>query len=74
MSLAVVEGSSAPDGRLPIFCRAAFARLHPAAADFCLQLIDDGSGEAVAGCRFARDDAGVWRSPLRGSFGGLGLT
>lgn len=74
MSLAVVEGGAGPDGRLPIFCRAAFARLHPAAADVSLQLVDEASGDAVAACRFARDAAGVWRSPLRGSFGGLGLT
>jgi len=74
VSLAVVEGDAAPDERLPIFCRAAFARLHPAATDFSLQLVDDAAGEAVAACRFARDEGGVWRSPLRGSFGGLGLT
>lgn len=71
MSLAVVEGGEADDAALPIFCRRAFAALHAAPRAFRLQLVDE-AGMARAACAFAFDGE-TWKSPLRGSFGGLGL-
>jgi hypothetical protein len=73
VTLCVVEGGEADDSTLPIFCRRAFGALHPAEGAFHLQLIDEAGGPARGACGFAPDAAGVWRSPLRGSFGGLGL-
>ena len=72
MSVVVVEAGEADDSALPIFCRRAFAALHPASGAFRLQLVDE-TAAAVASCHFAPDGAGGWRSPLRGSFGGLAL-
>lgn len=73
MSLRVVAEGEADDSGLPIFCRRAFHALHRTSGAFHLQLVDEARGYAAAACSFAPDADGVWRSPLRGSFGGLAL-
>lgn len=70
-AFSIIADGEADDAALPVFCRRAFASLHPAARAFRLQLVDE-AGRARAACAFGHDGE-AWRSPLRGSFGGLAL-
>jgi hypothetical protein len=70
--VSVIAEGEADDSALPIFCRRAYGELHRAAGAFRLQLVEEAGGPALAAVSFVPEE-GIWKSPLRGSFGGLGL-
>lgn len=67
MSYELREDEECPG--LDLFNTRAFQRLHETPRAACFTLRADG--EPVAGAAFSQAEEGVWRSPLRGSYGGF---